>query len=93
VTCKPAKRKRGQVKVTCTVRLAPAARSTRVRARLTRRGVVYAIGAARSGSASRVRLRAVRAIPAGRYRLTSVSTDRGGAKAVRHTTVLVGSAR
>ena len=74
----------------CTVRLAAVARSTRVRARLTRRGVVYATGSARSRRASRIRLRGVRAIPAGRYRLTSVSTDRRGRKTVRHSTVLVG---
>jgi len=90
VTCKPAKRKRGQVKVTCTVRLAPAARSTRVRARLSRRGVLYAAGSARSGRTSSVRLRAVRPIPSGRYRLTSVSTDRRGQTTIRHSTVIVG---
>jgi hypothetical protein len=72
------------------VRLAAAARSARVRARLTRRGVLYATGSAKSGNASSVRLRPVRAIPPGRYRLTSVSTDRRGRTTVRHTTVVVG---
>ena len=74
--------------MTCTVRLAPAARSGRVRARLTRRGVLYATGSARSGRS--VTLRAVRAIPAGRYRLTSVSTDRRGRTTIRRSTVLIG---
>jgi hypothetical protein len=89
VTCKVGKRKRGRIKVTCTVRLARAARSRHVRARLTRRGVVYATGSARSPRASSVRLHAVRAVPAGRYRLTTVSTDRHGRTTVRRTIVVV----
>jgi hypothetical protein len=51
---------------------------------------LYATGSASSGRASRVSLRAVRAIPAGRYRLTSVSTERSGQTTVRHSTVVVG---
>ena len=88
VTCKPAKRKRGKVKVTCTVRLAPAARAARVRARLSRHGTVYARGTA--GRASSVTLRPVRALRAGRYRLTTVSTDRRGRTVVRRTWVELG---
>ena len=61
-----------------------------MRARLTRRGVLYATGSTSSVRASRVRLRAVRSIPAGRYRLTSVSTDRRGQTTVRRSTVVVG---
>jgi hypothetical protein len=89
VTCKPARRRRGQVKVTCRVRLVLAVRSTRVRARLTRRGVLYATGSSSSGRASSVRLRAVRAIPSGRYRLTTVSTNSRGQKTIRRSTVRV----
>jgi hypothetical protein len=90
VTCRQGRRRRGQIKVVCTVRLVPVARSTRVRARLTRRGELYATGSARSGSASSVRLRAVRRIPAGRYRLTTVSTNRRDQTIVRRSTVVVG---
>ena len=80
--------------MTCTVRLVPAARaSTRVRVRLTHRGVVYASGSATSGRSSSVRLRAVRNVPAGRYRLTSVATDRDGGKVIRRTEVVVASSR
>jgi hypothetical protein len=74
----------------CTVRLVVAARAARVRVRLTRRGVLYAAGSsAGAPKATRVRLRAVRAVPAGRYRLTSVSLDRRGRKTVRRSTVTV----
>lgn len=94
VTCKPAKRRRGQVKVTCTVRLVPAARaSIRVRARLSRRGIVYARGSARSGRASSVTLHATRAIPSGRYRLTTVASDRRGRTVVRRSEVMLTARR
>ena len=85
VTCKAAKAKKGKVKVTCSVRLV---RSARVVARLTRGRTVYASGSARdSGS---VRLRARRAVPAGRYRLTTASTDRAGTVTIRRAIVTVG---
>jgi hypothetical protein len=90
VTCRTARRRRGQIRVTCRVRLVAAARSTRVRARLTRRGALYATGSTSSDHASSVRLRAVRRIPAGRYRLTTVSTNRRGQTIVRRSTVVVG---
>jgi len=88
VTCKAGKRKRGRVKVTCTVRLAAAARGKHVSARLTRRGVLYAKSASRARG-GRVRLRAVRALRPGRYRLTTVTVDSRGAKVVRRSSVVL----
>src|SRR5215217_1577596 len=87
VTCRPRKRKGSTVKVVCTVQLVPAGAGTRVSARLTRRGVVYARSAPRSRPA-RARLQALRAIPSGRYRLTTVTVGPDG-RLVRHSTVVV----
>jgi hypothetical protein len=69
------------VRVRCTVRLVRPARATRVRARLTRHGKVYARGRAVHPGA-RLRLVARRPIRAGRYTLTLVSVDRH-----HHTTI------
>jgi hypothetical protein len=49
--------------------------------------VVYARSAPRSKPA-KVRLRALRAIPSGRYRLTTVTVGPGG-RIVRHSPVVV----
>jgi hypothetical protein len=87
VTCRPRKRKGSTVKVVCTVQLVPAGAGTRVSARLTRHGVVYARSAPRSRPA-RARLHALRAIPSGRYRLTTVTVGPEG-RLVRHSTVVV----
>ena len=87
VTCRPGRRRGSRIRVVCTVRLAPAARGSRVSARLTRRGVVYARSASRARPSS-MRLRALRAIPPGRYRLTTVTVDTG-VRIVRHSPVVV----
>jgi Collagen triple helix repeat (20 copies) len=65
VTCKVGKKRGNKVKVTCTVRLAAAAKRS---ARLMRHGRVYARGRSRGAHGS-LRLRRLRPITAGRYTL------------------------
>jgi hypothetical protein len=88
VTCKPKGTKR--VKVTCTVRFTTAAAARTIRARMSRRGKVYATGkgVARNGKVS-LRMKARRAIPAGKYRLTVVTVSRRGSAVTTHTEVTV----
>jgi hypothetical protein len=65
VTCKPGKQKKGRVRVTCTVRFAA---SGKARARLSRRGVVYAHGSGRvARHAAALDLHTVRRMPPGEY--------------------------
>jgi hypothetical protein len=84
VTCKAAKAKRGKVKVTCSVKLV---KSARVTARLTRGHTIYASGTARNSGSVALKVR--RQMPAGRYRLTTASTDSSGARVIRRTIVTV----
>jgi hypothetical protein len=78
VRCRIRKSKKGKITVVCAVTLAAPARSRAV-ARLTKHGRVYARGAATVGRAqSTVRLRPLRALHPGRYRLTLDVTERGG---------------
>jgi hypothetical protein len=75
VACKASKLKNSRIKVTCTVRLVSVkAKAMRVRARLTRHGVVYASASTKRPGA-RLQLVARRRIRAGRYTLTIASTD------------------
>jgi hypothetical protein len=78
VTCKLAKKKKGKKqRIVCTVRFT-APKSSRVVARLTRHGHVYASGTVTVARARpALRLNARRALSAGRYRLTLSVIDRG----------------
>ena len=65
VTCKPGKKKKGRVRVTCTVRFAATGKA---RARLSRHGVVYAHGSGRvTRHAAALDLHTVRRTPPGEY--------------------------
>jgi virginiamycin B lyase len=80
VTCKLVlpKSQRKRPKISCTVRLVPAARAQRVHLRLVRHGVTYAQGIAmvRSGRGT-VRLRSPRLLRPGRYRLVVAYLSHG----------------
>jgi hypothetical protein len=93
VTCKTVKAKKKKSKrvtqVRCTVKLVRAAGATRIRARLTRGGHVYARGSARS-SREHLRLVPERAISAGRYTLTLVALDRHRHRTITRRVVTLG---
>jgi hypothetical protein len=78
VTCSAGKAKKGKVKVTCKVTYVAAKSARTVRGRLSRNGRTYARLSRRSIAGGRVglRLRATRRLPAGRYWLVVVTTDR-----------------
>jgi hypothetical protein len=87
VTCSTGKAKKGKVKVTCKVTYVAAKSARTVRGRLSRNGRTYARLARRAiaGGRFKMRLRATRRLPAGRYWLVVVSTDRRGQETVaRH---------
>jgi hypothetical protein len=80
-----------KIKITCTVRFTAAASAKVVRARISRRGTVYASGQAvsRNGHVT-LRMRARRAVPKGRYTLTTVTTYKRGRTVTTHAPVTVG---
>ena len=83
--CKPAKPRRGTVKVTCTVKVAAPARTRAARASLTRGGTVYARGSRRSPGP--VALRATRTLGPGRYTLRLSITDSAGRRTLTTSAV------
>ena len=90
VTCKPKATKK-KVKVTCTVRFVTAKSAKSVRARITRRGTLYASGRgiAHAGKVA-LHMKAVRKVRPGRYTLTVVVVDRHGRSVKTHAPITVG---
>ena len=87
VRCSAGKAKRGKVKVTCKVTYVAAKSARTVRGRLSRDGRTYPRLSRRTIAGGRIglRLRATRRLPAGRYWLVVLTTDRRGHESVgRH---------
>jgi hypothetical protein len=84
ISCRPAKVRRGKVRVKCTLKLAVAARVRAARITLSRGGHVVARG---SGLAShgRVRIRLPRGVRSGRMRVVTI--DRSGRLRATRTTI------
>jgi hypothetical protein len=91
VTCRPGRVRRGRVRVTCRVTLVTAGSARRARARLSRGGVTYARGTTQvRGGRAALRMRAIRRIRPARYRLSVVTIDSRGRRALSTRTVIVG---